>query len=117
MPSLSSSLCMVLGPGALPLLKNLTNLMSGPGALPLSKNLTNLMSVLPQACAHCPRQTCNHLGLQEDKKVLDTNLHKYYFVHENETTIYMEKRQTNNNQQIKSNQIKFGSKSNQIKLV
>ena len=46
-PSLSTSLCIVSGPGALPLLRNLTNLMS--------------------ARTHCPRQTCSHLSLQEDK--------------------------------------------------
>ena len=60
MPSLSISLCMV----------------SGPGALPLLRNLTNLMSVfdgqhLPQALTHFPRQTCSHLGLQEDKNTYD----------------------------------------------
>ena len=35
-PNLSTSLCIVSGPGALPLLRNLTNLMRvwAPGALP-----------------------------------------------------------------------------------
>ena len=45
-------MCIVLGPCTLPLLRNLT-VIEGRH--------------LPQACAHFPRQTCIHLGLQEDK--------------------------------------------------
>ena len=59
MPSLSTSFCMVSVSGALPLLRNLTNLMSV------------WVQRLPQARAHCPRQTCSHLGLQEDKNTHD----------------------------------------------
>ena len=46
-------------------------MVSGPGALPLLRNLTNLVRVWhqhrPQARAHFPRQTGNHLGPQGDK--------------------------------------------------
>ena len=58
MPSLSTLLCMVSGPGALPLLRNLTNLIS-------------VWQHLPQARAHCPRQTCGYLGLEEDKNTYE----------------------------------------------
>ena len=57
MPSLSTSLCMVSGPGALPLLRNLTNLV----------RVWFGHQHLPQARAHFPRQTGNHLGPQGDK--------------------------------------------------
>ena len=59
MPSLSTSSCMVSGSGALPLLRNLTNLMRV------------WASTSSQACAHCPRQIFSHLGLQEDKNTYD----------------------------------------------
>ena len=55
MPSLSTSLCMVSGAGALPLLRNLTNLVRFGH------------QHQPQARAHFPRQTGNHLGSQGDK--------------------------------------------------
>ena len=46
-------------------------MVSGPGALPRLRNLTNLMSVWAsmsaQARAHFLRQTGSHLGPQEDK--------------------------------------------------
>ena len=58
-PSLSTSLCIV----------------SGPGALPLLRNLTNLMRVgrqhQPQAHVHFQRQNGNPLGPQEDKNIHD----------------------------------------------
>ena len=34
---------------------------------------------------------------------MGTNLHKYYFVHENDAIMYMEKRQINNNQHGSNN--------------
>ena len=54
-PSLSTSLCMVSGPGALPLLRNLTNVMMIGGVH------------LLQALVHFIHQTRSHLGLQKDK--------------------------------------------------
>ena len=46
-------------------------MVSGLGALPLLRNLTNLVRVgasnRPQARAHFPHQTGNHLGPQGDK--------------------------------------------------
>ena len=48
MPSLSTSLCIVSGPGTLPLLRNLTNLVFG-------------RQHPPQAHARCPLQICSHL--------------------------------------------------------
>ena len=58
-PSLSTSLCMVSGPGAVPLLRNLTNLISV------------WVSTSSKSRAYCPRQTCSDLGLQEDKNTHD----------------------------------------------
>ena len=46
-------------------------MLSGPGALPLLRNLTNLMRVWPQARAHFQRQNSSHLGPQEDKNIYD----------------------------------------------
>ena len=61
-PSLSTSLCIVSRPWALPLLRNLTN-------------LTNLMrvsaSTSPQARVYFQRQNGSHLGPQEDKNIND----------------------------------------------
>ena len=55
-PSLSTSFCIV----------------SGPGALPLLRNLPNLMRVwAPQAHVHFQRQNGSHLGPQEDKNIYD----------------------------------------------
>ena len=55
----------------MPSLRTSLRMVSGPGALPLLRNLTNLMSVghqrRPQARAHFPCQTGSHLGPQEDK--------------------------------------------------
>ena len=48
--------------------------MSGPGALPLLRNLTSLMSVWAStfSASSCsfPTSICSHLGLQEDKNTL-----------------------------------------------
>ena len=47
-------------------------IVSGPGALPLSRNLIKLMfgdQHRPQARAHFPPQTGSHLGPQEDKNI------------------------------------------------
>ena len=58
-PSPSTSLC----------------LLSGPGDLPLLRNLTNLMKVghqhLPQAHVHFQLQIYSVLGPQEDKNIYD----------------------------------------------
>ena len=51
MPRLSTSLCIVSGPGASPLLRNL-----------MFERRHHL-----RAPDHFPRQICSHLGLQEDK--------------------------------------------------
>ena len=59
-PSLSTSLCIVSGPGALPLLRNLTNLI-GFGR-----------QHQPQAHVHFQRQNGSHLGPQEDKNIYDS---------------------------------------------
>ena len=59
MPSLSTSLYIV----------------SKPGALPFLRNLTNLMRVghqhQPQAHVHFRRRICSHLGPHEDKSICD----------------------------------------------
>ena len=59
MPSLSTSLGIVSGPGALPRLRNLTSLMRVVASHQL------------QAHAHFPHQIYSHLGPQEDKNVYD----------------------------------------------
>ena len=58
-PNLSTSLCIVSGPGALPLLRNLTNLMRVWG------------QHRPQAHVHFQHQNGSHLGPQEDKNIYD----------------------------------------------
>ena len=58
-PSLSTSLCL--------------RMVSGPGALLLLRNLTNLMRVgaqqLPRALVHFQRQVYSHLSPQENKNI------------------------------------------------
>ena len=58
-PSLSTSLCIVSGPGALPLLRNLTNLMR----VWASTSATSSCSF--------QRQNGSHLGPQENKNTCD----------------------------------------------
>ena len=60
MPSLSTSLCIVSGPGALPLLRNLTG---GFGR-----------QHRPRSRAHFRHQICSYLGPQEDKNTCDDPL-------------------------------------------
>ena len=59
-PSLSTSLCMLSGPGALPRLRNLTILMRVSS------------QYRPQGRDHHSCSICNHRGFQEDK-----NIHNY----------------------------------------
>ena len=58
-PSLNTSLCIVSGPGALPLLRNLTNLMRV------------WVSTSATTHVHFQRHNGSHLGPQEDKNIYD----------------------------------------------